>query len=325
MEQKTDLAVIQKKYQDVMAKFTYQGKEPEAKERLRHLLRNPWISVSSIAPEPEDWNAWTEECVRLADWSGLCRVMNQRGNLGMLPRINGCYCHEANFHCMLECFACGNTQVVERLLPPELAKVKNSYTPFFPVAAHVMIGLWYKDPEVLEWAVPEAEIFLNRKKSTMLEKAMVAFLLDLVRCDMIKGSEDLLEVCRSYPKDKKYMIGWRPFCTLAHGLYCLAQVLLPEESFQTLELPEYKNFLPAFALWRQEHPTPDRSLWFRYPDNMSLLNKINAAPPARLVLCQPFLNGSYGKPKERQYWMADGVKWVDNYVDELWDMEIGQQ
>lgn len=70
-----------------MAKFIYQGKEPEAKERLRHLLRNPWISVSSIAPELEDWNAWTEECVRLADWSGLCRVMNQRGNLGMLPRI----------------------------------------------------------------------------------------------------------------------------------------------------------------------------------------------------------------------------------------------
>ena len=89
MDQKTDLADLQKKYQDVMAKFTYEGKEPEAKARLRHLFRNPWTFVASMAPEPEDWNAWTEECIRLSDWPGLCRVMNQRGNRDMMPSIDG--------------------------------------------------------------------------------------------------------------------------------------------------------------------------------------------------------------------------------------------
>lgn len=39
---------------------------------------------------------------------------------------------------------------MERILPPEPAQVKNCYDPFFPAAAHVMIGLWYKDPAVLE-------------------------------------------------------------------------------------------------------------------------------------------------------------------------------
>jgi len=302
-----------------MEKFTYEGKEPEAKARLRFLFHNQWCSVSSLSPEPVDWNAWTQACIQNADWPGLCRVINQRSKGAMMPVIYGGYNYERNFHCMLECFTCGNIQVMERLLPPELAQVKNCNDPFFPVAAHVMIGLWYRDKAVLEWAVPDAEKFLKRKKSTLLEKAMVAFLLDLVRIDISKGGEDLLAVCKGYPRDQKYVLGKRPFCTLAHGLYCLAQVLLPEDAFQALQMPEYKNFLPEFALWRREHPEPDLSLWFRYPEDMAVFNGIYEAPPARLVLWPP------APDDKKQEWFAHGVKWVANYVDELWNMGIGKE
>jgi len=319
MEIKTDLATLREKYQKVMEKFTYDGKEPEAKARLRYLFHNQWISVASLSPEPADWNAWTEECVQNADWPGLCRVISQRGKSGMMPAIYGGYNYERNFHCMLECFACGNTQVIERILPPELAQVKNCSDPFFPAAAHVLIGLWYKDQAVLDWAVPNAESFLGKKKSTLLEKGMVSFLLDLVRADMAKGGEDLLAVCKGYPRDQKFVLGRRPFCVLAHGLYCLAQVLLPEDAFQALEIPKYKSFLPEFALWRREHPDPDLSLWFRYPDDMALFNEIYAVPPARLILRRP------APDDQKQEWFAHGVKWVDKYVDELWDMGIGRE
>ncbi len=316
MELQTDLTVLREKYQEIMEKFTYQGREPEAKERLRFLFHNQWCSVSSLSPEPGDWNAWTEACIQNADWPGLCRVINQRSKGAMMPVIYGGYNYEKNFHCMLECFACGSVQVVERLLPPELAQVKNCYDPFFPVAAHVLIGLWYKDEAVLEWAIPDAERFLEKKKSTLLEKAMVSFLLDLVRVDMAKASEDLLAVCKGYPRDQKHVLGKRPFCTLAHGLYCLAHALLPEDAFQTIEIPKYKNFLPGFALWRREHPAPDLSLWFRYPEDMALFNGIYEAPPARLVLWCPHPDD------KKQEWFAHGVKWVDNYVDELWNMGV---
>lgn len=319
MELETYFTLLREKYQKVMEKFTYQGNEPEAKERLRYLFRNQTISVSSMSPEPEDWNIWTETCIQNADWPGLCRVINQRSKGAMMPVIYGGYSYEKYFHCMLECFSCGNMQTMERILPPELAQVKNCNAPFFPAAVHVLIGLWYKDEEVLEWAVPEAEQFLERKKSTMLEKAMVAFLLDLVSGDMNKGSEDLLEVCKGYPKDKKYVLGVRPFCTLAHGLYCLAQLLLSEEVFQTLEIPKHKNFLSEFALWRQEHPKPDLSLWFHYPDDLALFNQIYEAPPAKLILWKP------DPSDKKQEWFADGVKWVNNYVDELWNMGVGQE
>ena len=317
MELQTDLAALRETYQKIMAKFTCQGREPEAKERLRHLFHNQMTFVSSLAPEPGDWNAWTEECIRGADWPGLCRVINQRSKSAMMPVIYGGYTYEKNVHCALECLLCGNVQAMERILPPELAQVQNCHDPFFPAAAHVLIGLWYRDGAVLEWAVPEAERFLERKKSTRLEKGMVSFLLDLVSGDVGKGGEDLLAVCKGYPRDNKYVLGARPFCTSAHGLYCLAQLLLPEDTFQALPMPEHKTFLPEFALWRREHPEPDRSLWFRYPEDMALLNEIYAAPPARLVLWAP--------DDQKQEWLTHGVKWVDGYVDELWAMGIGKE
>ena len=92
---------------------------------------------------------------------------------------------------------------------------------------------------MLEQAVSNGERFLGRRQSTLLEKGIVSFLLDLVNGDMDQGSKDLLAVCKGYPKAK--------------------HVLKP--------------------------PAPE---------------------------------------DKKQEWFAHGIKWVDNYVDELWDMGIGQ-
>ena len=88
---------------------------------------------------------------------------------GSLWRIRLCilFLFEKNVHCVLESFLRGNVQVMERILPLQLARVKNCNNPFFPVAAHVLIGLWYRDGAVLEWAVPDAERFMAGKKPAM--------------------------------------------------------------------------------------------------------------------------------------------------------------
>ncbi len=324
MEMQVDPAALREKYSRAMEQFTYTGKEPEAKERLRYLFHSQRVSFSSIAPEWENWRTWAEACIEEEDWPGLCRVLSQWDKLLMLPCIYGSYTHEKNVHCALECLVTGDVLAIERLLPPELAKVKDSYTPFFPVAAHLMLGLWYKDAAVLEWAVPEAEALLGTKKVNQMERAMLSFLLDIASGDMVKGSEDLLAVCKAFGRDKRYVLGARPFCTYAHGLCCLAQLLLPEEVFDKLELPDYKSFLPAFALWRRENHHPNRSLWYHYPEDLDIFNQIYTAPPARLALFQPLLDNTSVKPRVRQHWMAHGVKWVDNYVDEFWNMGIGR-
>ncbi|MEY8522304.1 hypothetical protein AALA90_04685 [Lachnospiraceae bacterium 38-10] len=163
---------------------------------------------------------------------------------------------------------------------------------------------------------------MGKKKSGQLEKAMIAFLLDLINGDMEKGSKDLLAVCKGYTRTQKYVLGMRPFCTLAHELYCLAQILLPEDVFRELEMPEYRNFLAEFVLWRRVNPDPDRSLWLGYPEELEVLNRIYEAPPARMILWQPQLDSPHLKPKERQNWFVHGVKWVDDYVDELWEIGV---
>ncbi len=41
-------------------------------------------------------------------------------------------------------------------------------------------------------------------------------------------------------------------------------------------------------------------------------------------MSQPFLDNPNTKPKERQDWLADGMKWVNNHIDELWEMGVGR-
>ena len=86
---------------------------------------------------------------------------------GSLWRIRLCilFLFEKNVHCVLESFLRGNVQAMERILPLQLARVKNCNNAFFPAAAHVLIGLWYRDGAILEWAVPDAERFMAGKKT----------------------------------------------------------------------------------------------------------------------------------------------------------------
>lgn len=313
---------MQMQYQKTMEGFKPKGVESEEKERFRYLVQ--MTAFSSLQVDPTYLNAWTEESIKNKDWPRLCRVINQRFKCAALPNIYGGYNHEKNLWCVLEAAACGNMQYTERILPPELALVKNHLDPFAPVASHLLIGLWYRNKEVLEEAVSVGERFLLQKKRTLFEKAIVAFLMDIQEKDMKKASQDLLAVCRNYRNFKRHPFGIRPFCTVAHGLYCLAHQLLPEESFEKLQMPEHKEFLADFAKWRRECPTPDLSLYFRYPKEMKWVNEIIEAPCARLVLHQLSLNDPNVKPKQREDWSAHGVKWVKNFADELWDAGLGQ-
>lgn len=314
--------LLRAEYKKIMEEFVPDGKEPEDKERFRYLVK--MMGFSRLHVDYEHMNVWIEDCFRDEDWTGLCRLLNQRFKGSVMPCIYGGYNYEKNMLCVLEAFACGNFCAMEQILPLELAKVKNANNMFFPAAVHVLLGLWYRDESVLEWAVPAAEHFLEQKKPSMFEKAIVAFLLDLQARNMEKGTQDLLAVCKSYSKDKKYILGVRPFCTFAHGLYCLAQYLLPKDTFEALQMPEYKNFATNFALWRREHTNPDLSLYFRYPEDMKWVNEIYEAPPAKLILWQPFLNSANAKPRQREEWMAHGVKWVNNFADTLWDGGLGK-
>lgn len=316
-----DLELMIKKYQKAMEGFKPAGVDAEEKERFRHLVKMTGFTTFHV--EPNYLNAWTEECIGNKDWAGLCRITNQRFKSAALPNIYGGYHHEYSSWCVLEGISAGNAKYIARILPPELALVKNYLEPFAPAAAHLLAGLWYKDKKSLEEGISMGERFLTQKKPALLEKAMIAFLMDLLAEDMEKASQDLLAVCKNYRNFKRHPFGIRPFCTYAHGLYGLAQLLLPKEKFEKLQMPKHKEFLADYAKWLRECPEPDLSLYFHYPEEMKWVSEILEAPCARLVLHQLHLNDPNVKPKEREDWTAYGVKWVKDFADELWDAGVG--
>lgn len=318
------------KYHKVMEGFSPVGKEPEEKERLRYLVKMMGLHELTLMNEdimerienPDMKNCiteWMEECIQKKDWAGLCRLMNQRFKEDTLPSIYGGYTYENHLLSALEAFACGNPHAAERLLPMTLAEVMNGNEPYFLAGTHLLLGIMSGDGALLARAVPEAEDFLQKKRANKFEKALIAFLLDLHVRDMEKASEDLLAVCKGYAGDKKNVLGVRPFCTFAHGLYVLAENILPEEYFVLLEPPRYKNFLTEFAAWMRGHKTPELSPFICYPEDIAWVNEIYEAAPARLVLWQPNLDSPNVKQAERGNWSAHGIQWVNQFVDEIWE------
>lgn len=316
-----DLELMRKKYQQEMDRFKPFGEVSEEQERFRHLVKVTGFITFHL--DPKYWNAWTQDCIENKDWQAVCRITNQRFKSAALPNIYGGYHHESSPWLVLEGAACGNTAHISRILPPELAAVKNYHNPFAPVASHLMIGLWYQNEEALAEGISMGEHFLSQKKPALLEKSIVAFLMDLQTQDMEKASQDLLEVCKSYRKFHRFPFGIRPFGVYAHGLYAFAQLVLPKEKFAQLQMPGHNVFLKDYANWLLENPEPDLSLYYRYPDDMKWVNEIMEAPCAKLVIHQFNLDNPNIKPKERADWSADGVNWVNNFADVLWDAGVG--
>lgn len=58
--------------------------------------------------------------------------------------------------------------------------------------------------------------------------------------------------------------------------------------------------------------------------DMKWVNEIIEAPCAKLVIHQFNLNNPNIKPKKRADWSADGVHWVNNFADALWNAGVGQ-
>lgn len=320
--EENDLEQMCKKYQYEMSRFKPFGKVSEEQERFRHLVKVTGFITFHL--DPKYWNAWTQECIENKDWQGLCRITNQRFKSAALPNIYGGYHHESSPWLVLEGAACGNTAHIPQILPPELALVKNCLSPFAPVASHLMVGLWYHDKKALAEGAVMGERLLAQKKPALLEKAMVAFLMDLQEENMEKGSQDLLAVCKSYRKFHRFPFGIRPFGVYAHGLYTFARLVLPKEQFEKLQMPKHDVFLEGYAKWLLETPNPDLSLYYRYPEDMKWVNEIMEAPCAKLVLHQFNLDNPNIKPKERTDWSADGVNWVNHFADALWDAGVGK-
>lgn len=261
-----------------------------------------------------DYETWLKECLKCNDWNGLNNMIFQTNRHDLLPSSSGGYDHCELFLGLLGAFACGDIHAVERIFPHELGLTANGY-PFYVVASNLFIALWYQDENMLKQALPKAEAFIATKKPQW-ERAVVAYLLALYNKDTAEAQTQLQEVCKSYMRSD--MASFKKLlCVEAHGLYCMAYYLLPEDQYQQLHMPEYKNFSVEYAVWRREHPEPELNLYFEYPAPMELVNQIYLAPIAVTKLHQPYLgqDNPYMSAKAKKQWCLDVGTMLDDFTN----------
>lgn len=263
-----------------------------------------------------NYDIWLEECFLHQDWQKWNNLIFQQMRYNLLPGCNGGYDHCQNFLYILEAFACGDNETMERILPSELGVTKNGY-PFFVVMSNLLMAMWYRDEILLPKALEAAEKFVGTKKP-IWERSGVAFLLSLHTEDVEGMETHLQNLCSGYMR-ADFSKALKKLCLPAHGLYCLAQNILPADIFQQIKMPEHKSFSQGFAKWRNENPQPRLNLYFEYPALLEIINQIYMAPVAKSIISQPYLHSDnpYHSPQLKKKWFLDEEAMLIVFVENM--------
>lgn len=261
-----------------------------------------------------NYDIWLEECLIQEDWQKLNDLIFQQMRYRLLPGSSGGYDHCRNILHILEAFACGDNEVMERILPRELGLTKNGY-PFYIVISNLLMAMWYKDETLLKKAIDAAEKFVGTKKPQW-ERSGVAFLLSLHNEDVEVLEKHLQDFCVGYMR-ADFSKAMKQLCVPAHGLYCLAENILPSELFQQIKMPEHKSFSQGFAQWRNDNPHPRLNLYFEYPAPLEILNQIFMAPVAKSIISQPYLQNDnpHHSPQLKKKWFLDEEAMLKAFVE----------
>jgi len=263
-----------------------------------------------------NYDIWLDECFLHQDWQKCNNLIFQQMRYRLLPGCSGGYDHCQHALHILEAFACGDNETMERILPSELGLTKNGY-PFYIVMSNLLRAMWYKDEILLQKALYAAEKFVGTKKPQW-ERSGVAFLLSLHNEDVEAMGKHLQNLCSGYMR-ADFSKAMKQLCVPAHGLYCLAQNLLPAEIFQQIKMPEHKNFSQGFAKWRNENPHPILNLYFEYPAPLEILNQIYEAPVAKSIISQPYLHSDDPdhSPQLKKKWFLDEEAMLIAFVENM--------
>lgn len=274
------------------------------------------IKDSSCGILKTNYETWLEECISNYNWSELNNLIFQECHFRLLPGCSGGTDHSANILIVLEAFACGDDSTFERVFHLELGGTKNGY-PFLVVISNLLIALWYQDEGLQQKAILAAEKFVSTKKPQW-ERAAVAFVMDIHKCNVQGMTMHLQQVCAGYARTD-FEVSRKRLCVPAHGLYCLAKKLLSNEVFLQIEMPNHKSFSKKYAEWRNQNPIIEFKLYFKFPNSMDIINKIYAYPVAKSIITQPYINSNnpYHSAQLKKRWFLDEDAMLETMSNEI--------
>ncbi|WP_169973431.1 MULTISPECIES: hypothetical protein [unclassified Campylobacter] len=269
------------------------------------------INQISFRHTKELYEIWFKECLEKRDWKGLNSLIFQQNRLELIPGSASGYDHCIRFSKLLNSVACSDFEAVNKIIPQDIVASKNGYT-LLVVGINLFFATWYKDEVKLEAALKAARKFINSKKPAN-ERAQIASMVGICDKDPEAISENLQAFCTGY--NKTDVLPYKKLlCMPAHGIYCLAKILLDEETFSQIKMPKHQNFSREFAAWRNENQKPELNLYFTYPEELEIFNQIFMYPPVKSMLHQPY------KDHERvPYWYMDEKAMVRAFAKQIAD------
>lgn len=232
--------------------------------------------IPKIGIFPYSW--YLENILNEKDWDKLNNFIYQENCIRSLTSLLSEDSHYWAFLEMLEALAVGNIKAFELLLPDKIENVTHIF-PLYRPATNMLIGLWRKNKNVLDYAVSRANKFVGGKRPQW-ERATTAYLLALYNKNPKEAGIQLEIVCKTAMRadfnDTEKML-----LVFAHGLYQLAAYLWDTELFQQLPMPNHKSFFKEYAIWRNTNNVQPK-LFVEYPE--PVINAVLINPYSQLSI-----------------------------------------
>lgn len=252
------------------------------------------------------------------DFAALKSVFYHAAKVKLLPCSSSGCDHCDRLWPLLDLLSCTEIDNIYRILPKELPLSTNGYA-MNVNGINILLCLLYNNEDNAPYAkdkvTAKAEKYA-KSKQPMWERSVISCLLAIMEHDVSGLSKNLQNVCESYNKMNiaAYM---KIQCQNAYGLLILAKYIFSEQEFNSITLPEYKNFSKDYIEWFFHQNKLSDELCIKYEAPLEKVNDILKKPVAITRIYQPYINSdnAYLTSSEKKAWYMDTDTMMDEFLD----------
>ena len=307
------------KYMNHILEFNKNTKEkygensPEYRKKFLYAIYANHIHLQAV------YEKQIAEALKQNDFATLKSVFYHAAKVKLLPCGYSGFDHCDRLWPLLDLLSCAEMDNIYRVLPERLPLSTNGYA-MYVNGINILLCLLYNNEENAAYAkekvTSKADKFISSKKP-MWERSVISCLLAIIDHDVYRLSENFQYVCDSYSKMNiaSYM---KIQCQNAYGLLVLAKHFLSEEEFNTVILPEHKNFSKDYIEWLFHQKELSDELCIKYEAPLEKVNDILKKPVAITRIYQPHINSdnAYLTISKKKAWYMD----IDTMMDEFLDI-----
>jgi hypothetical protein len=183
--------------------------------------------------------------------------------------------HSIHFKNVIECFAGNDLSLIYKMFPKENGLTKNGHK-FNIICSNLIISLLHQNSDWLEKSILNAERYITQKISDF-DLSVVNYLLCVALRKNDEASQYLLNVCQLYKRAKWIHDFNNPFLKVfglfIHGLYNFAYHVLPQTSFEKIEI-QHDLFWSSFSDFTKENNFSKGSTYIIFENELISLNEI---------------------------------------------------